>query len=72
MEDVTTALNWNVQLPFGQFILVQDSASTDGQFLIHHMIDTFLKENCVVCLVGFSQTLKHYTAVSKKLVWLKR
>merc|ERR1712137_510780 len=31
------------------------------------MIDTFLKEDLVVCLVAFSQTLQHYTAVSKKI-----
>lgn len=68
MDDVTTALNWNVQLPLGQFILVQDSASTDGQFLVHHIIDTFLKEDLVVCVVGVSQTLQHYQSVSKKLV----
>ena len=68
LDEVATALNWNVQLPFGQFVLIQDSSETEGQFLIHHIIDSFLKEDHIVCLVSFSHTLQHYINVSKKLV----
>jgi len=57
--------------PSGSLILITDTLSSDGNFLIHHFIANHLKANRHVVLVGFNQLLSHYQAIGKKLVgWL--
>ncbi|CAG8557448.1 11356_t:CDS:2 [Paraglomus occultum] len=53
--------------PSGSLILITDTLSSEGNFLIHHFIANHLKENRHVVLVGFNQTLSHYQAIGKKL-----
>ena len=72
LEEVTSAINWKGKLPFGEFILIQDCVEADGSFLIHHMINECIKNEVFVCVLGFSQTLQHYTSISKKLVRLNQ
>ena len=67
LEEVATALNWHVELPFGKFLLAQDSAQVEGHFLVHHVVDSFLQAGEAVCVVGLARSLSHYTAVSKKM-----
>lgn len=54
------------QLSKGEIILIEDN-NTDGSFLLHHFISSFLRGNGNVCIVGFAQTLVHYSSIGKKL-----
>jgi len=54
--------------PTGSLILITDTLSSDGNFLIHHFIANHIRANRHVVLVGFNQLLTHYQAIGKKLV----
>jgi len=63
----TSVLNLSVEdLSKGEFILLEDN-QTDGSFMLHHFISLFIKGNASVCLVGFAQTMVHYSTIGKKL-----
>jgi hypothetical protein len=54
--------------PSGSLVLITDTISSDGNFLINHFIVNQLKANQCIVLVGFNQTLNHYHLIGKKLV----
>ena len=49
-----------------EFIFVHDSR-TDGSFLLHHFISTWLKGQKNIVLLGLSQSLGHYASACQKL-----
>ncbi|KAM9308107.1 elongator complex protein 6 [Gastrophryne carolinensis] len=49
-----------------QFTLITDW-KTDGSFLIHHFISTYLKGHCKVCVLGLAQSFSHYNLIAQKL-----
>ncbi|XP_022083371.1 elongator complex protein 6-like [Acanthaster planci] len=50
----------------GNLILLTDSL-TDGSFLVHHFLSTFLKAGHDVCFLALAQSFSHYNAVAQKL-----
>eukprot|EP00794_Sanderia_malayensis_P012205 gene12205-13462_t len=65
--ELTSFLNASLtELQKGEFILIEDD-KVDGSFLLHHFISVFLKGDCNVLLIGFSQALVHYNSIGKKL-----
>ncbi len=60
-------------LPLDQshFILIQDTLSNNGDFLLYHFLDFFSKketDQTVMKLWGLANTEQHYASVCKKLV----
>ena len=47
-------------------IVISDK-DIDGNFLLHHFLSHCINNNGKVCLLGFNQTLTHYTNASQKL-----
>ena len=50
----------------GSFIGVSES-STDGSFVIHHLLSRSLKNSAPVCFVALCQSFGHYNAISQKI-----
>lgn len=57
-------------LPKEKFILISDSFTSDGSFLLNHFINMYIKGDHRVCLVGLDQSFIHYFSVCRKLVCL--
>ncbi|CAG8615186.1 17640_t:CDS:2 [Funneliformis caledonium] len=55
-------------LPSKRSILITDTLSASGNFLIHHFIVNQLKSDKHVVLVGLSQIFNHYLTIGRKLV----
>ncbi|GES76842.1 elongator complex protein 6 [Rhizophagus clarus] len=53
--------------PNKKSILITDTLSASGNFLIHHFIVNQIKSDKHVVLVGFSQTFNHYLTIGRKL-----
>jgi len=47
-------------------ILISDT-DIDGNFLLHHFISHYIHKNGKICLLGFAQTLTHYTSACHKI-----
>jgi hypothetical protein len=56
--------------PNKKLILITDTLSASGNFLIHHFIVNQIKSDKHVILVGFSQIFNHYLTIGRKLVGL--
>lgn len=68
-KDLLTALQWKeTYVPSGKFILIKDTLQSDGSFLLHHFINTFLSNKKRTCLCSFNQTYFHYQSIQLKLV----
>ncbi|CAG8782658.1 18918_t:CDS:2, partial [Racocetra persica] len=57
----------NNLVPLKSSILITDTLSAQGNFLIHHFIVNQLKADKHVVLVGLSQLFNHYLNIGKKL-----
>ncbi|RIA88228.1 hypothetical protein C1645_775563 [Glomus cerebriforme] len=53
--------------PNKKSILITDTLSASGNFLIHHFIVNQIKSDKHVVLVGFSQIFNHYLIIGRKL-----
>ncbi|PKC74686.1 hypothetical protein RhiirA1_529390 [Rhizophagus irregularis] len=53
--------------PNKKSILITDTLSASGNFLIHHFIVNQIKSDKHVILVGFSQIFNHYLTIGRKL-----
>lgn len=51
--------------PNGKSVLITERG-TDGSFLLHHLVSTYLKAGNGVCLVGLAQTFTHYRCIATK------
>lgn len=56
----------NNQLTQGDFIVVSGQ-NIDGNFLMHHFISQYAKNKGTASILGFAQTLTHYSNVGHKL-----
>lgn len=55
-------------VPIKKSVLITDTLSAQGNFLLHHFIANQLKANKHVVLVGFTQKFEHYSTIGRKLV----
>ncbi|CAG8597863.1 16490_t:CDS:2 [Cetraspora pellucida] len=58
----------NNLVPLKRSIIITDTLSAQGNFLIHHFIVNQIKADKNVVLVGLSQLFNHYLNIGKKLV----
>ncbi|CAJ0830238.1 21168_t:CDS:2 [Entrophospora sp. SA101] len=54
-------------IPIKKSVLITDTLSAQGNFLLHHFIANQLKVNKHVVLVGFTQKFEHYSTIGRKL-----
>uniref|UniRef100_A0A8C5N235 Elongator complex protein 6 n=1 Tax=Leptobrachium leishanense TaxID=445787 RepID=A0A8C5N235_9ANUR len=40
---------------------------TDGNFLLHHFLSSYLRAGCNVCFLGLVQSFSHYNIIAQKL-----
>lgn len=63
------SLGWSeTSLPTEKQVLITDSLSAEGAFLLPHFINYFVKSKQRVILVGLEQGFGHYSTICKKLV----
>ena len=68
-NELNTAMKWTDRyIPENQFILVRDgTTSSDGGFLVHHYLNSFLNQGRKVKLCSFNQSFFHYNTIELKL-----
>lgn len=63
------SLGWSeTSLPSEKLMLISDSLSADGAFLLPHFINFYVKSKQRVIIVGLEQGFSHYLSICKKLV----
>lgn len=68
-SEVNSIFNWSEEnTPKEKFIVISDTFTADGSFLLHHFINMHVKAKQRVCLVGLEQSYLHYFAISRKMV----
>lgn len=68
-DALNSVFGWSeTNLPKERYILISDSFTSDGSFLLNHFINMYIKGNHRVCLIGFEQSFIHYFSVCRKLV----
>lgn len=55
-------------IPSKKSLLITDTLTSRGDFLIHHFIANQIKANKHVVLVGFAEIFNHYQNIARKLV----
>lgn len=50
----------------GSFVLLTED-QTDGGFLIHHFLSSYVKDGWKVCFIAMAQSFHHYATVAQKL-----
>ena len=68
MSEIGTGLNWHIEIPSNKFLLIEDRIETEGSFLLHYLLQFYLKNDFNVCLISFEEEFAHYSSISKKLV----
>lgn len=79
-KDLNTILNWSeLYAPKNTFFFIRDTFTSDGSFLLHHFLNSYLnaqqqqqqqqqnEEETHVKLVSFDQSYFHYSTIELKL-----
>jgi len=67
LTDITKSLIPGPHFNTFKSVLISDEVSCDAQFIVHHLLNEFIKQDAPVFLIHANQTINHYNLVSQKL-----